>query len=312
MSQASSLQKSDTIITVASWEERFLKGMKRLIEDVKPTTIIMFYFGEYDKWSRSNIDSLSKLCSERNIKLQDGASPLSFDSPKETWNELGKQVDAWVLPNDLITLDISTMPRVTIWSICHVLGKKKAAIQYAYNKPGEYGDWLSRDPGRPRLLYRLAGIQHLGRPTALIVQTGYDVERTKQLVRFYEPQKLVLALQTGEQFDNPAQNREKHKNAFDKHRGVEMYDVDGYSLQHIRDKLLEIIRPLLDKYNVILSSLGPKIGALSAFAVKQELPDVAMSYAPSREYNRKYSTGIGDCIHGTLNNGSNVMKRGRS
>lgn len=304
MSQTSSLQKSDTIITVASWEERFLKGMQRLIEDVKPSKIVMFHFAEYAEWSQSNRDSLSKLCTERKIALQENVSPLSFGSPKETWNELGKQIDACILPNALITLDISTMPRVTIWSICHVLEKKMAAIQYAYNKPGEYGDWLSRDPGRPRLLYRLAGIQHLGRPTALIVQTGYDVERTKQLVRFYEPQKLVLALQTGGQFDNPALNRERHQEAFDKHRGVEMHDVDGYSFQQTRDKLREITQPLLDEYNVILSSLGPKIGALSVFAVKQVLRDMAMSYAPSNEFNHEYSSGIGDCIHGTLDNGS--------
>ena len=301
MSLTSSLQKSDTIITVASWEERFLEGVQRLIESVKPSKIIMFHFKEYAEWSQSNRDSLSKLCSAKNIELQDDVPPLSFRSAEGTWNELGKQVGTCVLSNALITLDISTMPRVTIWSICHVLGKKKAAIQYAYNKPGQYGDWLSRDPGCPRLLYRLAGIQHLGRPTALIVQTGYDVERTKQLVRFYEPQKLVLALQTGAQFDNSGKNREKHKDAFDKHRGVEIYDVDGYSFQKTRDHLMKITHPLLDEYNVILSSLGPKIGALSAYAVKQDLPDVALSYTPSKEFNRGYSSGIGDCIHGILN-----------
>ncbi len=304
MSQTSSLQKSDTIITVASWEERFLKGMQRLIAEVKPSKILMFQFVEYAEWSQSNRDTLAALCREKNIEIPDNVPPLSFKSPKATWNELGKQVDACVNPNTLITLDISTMPREAIWSICYVLEKKKAAIQYVYNKPSNYGNWLSRDPDRPRLLYKLAGIQHLGRPTALIIQTGYDVERTKQLVRFYEPQKLVLVLQTGGQFNNPALNRNKHRDAFDKHRGVEMHDVDGYSFQQMRDTLMEIAKPFLDNYNVILSSLGPKIGALSAYAVKQSLPDVAMSYAASNEFNREYSNGIGDCIHGTLDNGS--------
>lgn len=304
MSRASLLQKSDTIITVASWEERFLKGMQRLIEEVEPSKILMFHFAdkEYAEWSQPNRDSLAALCSEKNIELPDNVSTLSFSSPKETWNELGKQIDACVKTDGLITLDISTMPRVTIWSICHILGKRKSSIQYVYNKPGKYGEWLSRDPGRPRLLYRLAGIQHLGRQTALIIQTGYDVERTKQLVRFFEPQKLVLAVQAGEQFDNTKQNRVKHENAFSKHRDVEMCDVDGYSFQQTRDKFLEITQPLLAKYNVILSSLGPKIGALSLFGVKKNMPEVAMSYADSNEFNREYSIGIGDCIHGILKN----------
>jgi hypothetical protein len=200
----------------------------------------------------------------------------------------------------LITLDISTMPRETIWRICHALSQHNICIQYAYHKPKKYADWLSRDPGRPRILYRLAGIQHLGRQTMLIVQTGYDVERVKQLVRFYEPERLLLGLQTGDQFGNAAQNRQKHVDAFARHRDTDLFDVDGYSLNECYNAFVVVTAPLLDQYNVIISSLGPKIGALSLYLLKQSFPNVAMSYAPSNEFNRKYSTGIGGCIHGML------------
>ena len=156
---------------------------------------------------------------------------LSFGSPRDSWKDLRERIEKAVVSDDLITLDISTMPREVIWSVCHMLSQRRALIQYIYNKPNKYGDWLSRDPGRPRLLYRLAGIQNPGRPTALVVQTGYDVERVKQLVRFYEPDKLLLGLQTGEQFDSVRENRAKHKRAFEKHRGVERSEEHTSELQ---------------------------------------------------------------------------------
>ncbi len=303
MNPTSSPQHSDIVITVASWEERFLKGMERLIEAIKPSKVLMFHFKEYAEWSKDNRKDISHFCKEESIEIE-GDIQLSFNSPLDSWKELTRQITRVVVSDALITLDISTMPREAIWSICHVLSQKQASIQYVYNKPGDYADWLSRDPGRPRLLYRLAGVQNLGQPTALVVQTGYDVERVKQLVRFYEPNKLLLGLQTGGQFDNARKNRAKHESAFEKHRDVEMFDVDGYSLERSHDKFMEVTEPLLKDHNVILSSLGPKVGALSLFTVKRMLPDIAMSYAPSNEFNREYSSGIGECIHGILNNGS--------
>jgi len=305
MNQTSSPQHTDIAITVASWEERFRKGMERLIEAIKPSKVLMFHFKEYAEWSNDNRKYISDLCREKSVQIE-GDIPLSFDSPLYSWKNLLKHIEMAIVSGELITLDISTMPREAIWSIFHVLTQRQASIQYIYNKPEKYADWLSRDPGRPRLLYRLAGIQHLGRPTALVVQTGYDVERVKQLVRFYEPDKLLLGLQTGEQFDNAMQNRAKHESAFEKHRNVEMFDVDGYSLDIIQDNFMQVTKPLLVDHNVILSSLGPKVGALSLFTVKLMLPDVAMSYAPSNEYNREYSSGIGESIHGILKCGSRM------
>lgn len=308
MGQTYSLKASNVIITVASWEERFLLGMGQLIETIKPSRILMFHYKEYADWSSGNRKHISELCKKKDIDLT-GDIELSFGSPRDSWEELVSQVRHMTVPAKLITLDISTMPREVIWSICHVLSQQKICCQYTYHKPQPedgYGKWLSRDPGRPRILYRLAGIQHLGRSTALVLQTGYDVERVKQLVRFYEPEKLLLGLQVGNQFENVAHNREKYNAEFSGDRDTDLFDVDGYSLNGSYDVFRKETAPLLKKYNVILSSLGPKIGALSLYMVKRSFPDVALSYIPSNEFNHAYSQGIGTCIHGILNNKSEV------
>jgi hypothetical protein len=298
-----SLQHTNTIITVASWEERFLLGMEQLIANIAPSRILMFHYKEYSDWSEKNRTHLSDVCNNKGIELIKDKE-LSFTSPLDSWKYLVAEIKTNITSNELITLDISTMPRETIWSICHVLTQQHFAIQYTYHKPQHengYANWLSRDPGRPRLLYKQAGIQHLGRPTMLVIQTGYDVERAKQLERFFEPERVLLGLQIGGQFGNAEQNRDKHEKAFFSRRDIDLFDVDGYTLESIYKVFADRISPLIDKYNIILSSLGPKVGALALFKIKQDWPDVALCYAPSNEFNRKYSRGIGDCICGELN-----------
>ena len=67
------------------------------------------------------------------------------------------------------------------------------------------------------------------------------------------------------------------------------------------EKLYRVVKSVNEKYNIILSSLGPKIGSLALFLVKQRLPEVALAYAPSNEFNRDYSKGLGSCLYGNMN-----------
>jgi len=51
--------------------------------------------------------------------------------------------------------------------------------------------WLSRDPGKPRFVFKMSGLTKLGQPTALVILTGFDVQRTEQLIRFFEQPSLL-------------------------------------------------------------------------------------------------------------------------
>ncbi len=48
----------------------------------------------------------------------------------------------------------------------------------------------------------MTGQTKLGLPTALLIITGFDLQRTGQLVQYFEPKKTILAIQTGEQYQN--------------------------------------------------------------------------------------------------------------
>jgi len=295
-----SLVQTDYIVTVASWEERFLRGMSDLLREVNPKIIVMFFYKdkEFAQWSAQNRENLKSNCKRLGIEVIE--HELTFASPSDAWRIIGSSLaDIPMNPGD-VTLDISTMPREAIWSICHVLRSKQASLQYTYHRPEKYGDWLSRDPGRPRIVYKQGGIQHLGRLTALVIQTGYDVERSKQLVRFFEPAKLYLGLQTGEQYGNIEQNKNKHLSAFTRHGDMTSFDTDGYSLAGTVDSLKKHVAPLTEEYNVVIASLGPKVSALGLYVFKMSHASVALCYAPSNDVNRAYSTGYQDRLAGYL------------
>jgi hypothetical protein len=296
--QISLIKQTDIIITVASWEERFITGMYGLIDAVTAKSIIMFFYKEYYNWSKDNIEKLKNTCKERGINII--SKELSFASSFDTWGMLVNTIQNDIQFRDYITIDISTMPREAIWIICHLLDQKGYKIQYTYHTPNAYpSDWLSRDPGKPRLVYKLAGISKLNKPTTLVILTGFDIERARQLVRYFEPDNLLLGIQTGMQYENLHQNRERHEAGFTRHRGVKYFDIDGYSVNNCLLTLENETRHFKDS-NVVISSLGPKLSALALYEFKVKNKDIALSYAPSNEYNHEYSSGYKDRIIGIL------------
>lgn len=300
MSTPCSISQSDTIITVASWEERFRLGLENIKQSLTPKRVIIFYYYEYEQWSKENREAISKVCSSDNCSVIE--SRLYFNNSVKTWKTIASSIQDNVINGELVTLDISTMPREAIWIISDCLRRKKCDVQYIYNKPMSYAeDWLSRDPERPRFVFRLSGISRLDAPTTLLVITGFDSERTKQLVRYYEPRNLIIGLQSGEQYENLKKNREEHIKAFHRNKEIRWFDVDGYDLQAtIRAVEFNLQDSKKNRNNIILSSLGPKISALALYKYHMDHENTALAYAPSKEFNKEYSKGLSETLCGYL------------
>lgn len=299
MNSLSSILQTNLLITVGSWEERFSLGFQKLLQYAKPSCILMFYYNEYAEWSEEYRIMAKRQCERQQITLIQ--KELSFKAPLSSYKTIVSNTEEFVKDSDSMTLDISTMPREALWTICRILTNKKIKVQYTYHKPNEYADdWLSRDPEKPRFIYKLAGISRLGKPTTLVILTGFDIERTKQLVRFYEPDNLVLGIQIGDQFKNTRKNREEHMSGFNRNKEIIWFDVDGFSLEYALASIEKIIDPLVEETNMILASLGPKISALALYKYHQKHPKTAMAYAPSNEFSRDYSKGLKETIAGML------------
>jgi hypothetical protein len=105
-----SISQSDTIITVASWEERFRLGLENIKQSLTPKRVIMFYYSEYEQWSKENREAISKLFSSDNCSVIE--SRLYFNNSVTTWNTIATSIQDNLLNGELATLDISTRGRL--------------------------------------------------------------------------------------------------------------------------------------------------------------------------------------------------------
>ena len=183
----------------------------------------------------------------------------------------------------------------------HVLagGGRGERTHYVYNLPKTYAtDWLARDPNDPRLVYKLAGTLEVGRPTALVAVTGFDEKRCRQAVEFYEPARVLLAVQSGQQYENNVRNvGPKLAGGW---TAIGHTEVDAFGADHGYGALRGPVEKLARDHNVILCSFGPKPSAIALFRLQREFPQCSLAYIGCKEYNPNYSVGLGDAISGSI------------
>lgn len=289
------------LITVASWEERFLAGTKRLIDQRGLSTATVFYYTENREWTESNLKLVTEDLKNRNVAINE--IPISFGDPVSAWHQVEAEIRSNEKRSLIPLLDITTIPRDTLWTVLSVLQRDRGNVSFAYHRPIEYADWLSKDPGRPRLVYKLSGVATLGRPTCLIVATGFDPERTRQLMWYFEPRYVLLGFQTGDQFGNDEKNIARHrktlKDEYDEF-AIKEFQLDAYSSDHGLSQLEAAVAEFAPKCNVVMTSLGPKLGAIAMYEVHCRFPETSLAYTPSREFNREYSKGIKETFEGVV------------
>ena len=272
----------NTLIAVLGWEDRFIKGLENDLNSNSINQLILIEYTESSHFAKENMKLLKEITKQKNVNLK--IISISVYDPVKKW----KIFEKFFLNNKNygtnVLLDISTMPRDTIWSLLFFLRKMNLSIRYIYHKPQFYNpNWLSREPGKPRLLFKHSGITKFGLPTALIVITGFESERTRQLVNFFEPKLTVLAVQTGNQYDNQSRNNKEIHDAIKGFTEIKDITIDAYS----EDNGLEIIKKTVEElekdYNIILASLGPKITSIAIYKVFNLYPHIALSYVSSKK-----------------------------
>lgn len=290
--------KYDILITVLSWEERYILGLENNISLYNPTKVLVFKYNNplTENWKKNNYSKTKDILGERLIEIE-----IEVSKPNANWFTFLKTF-ADNCKGSNILLDLTTMTRESIWLSLYNCKINSCETNYIYYKPKDYaGEWISRDPGKPRLLYKMSGIAKLGAPTLLLVTAGFDLERLDSLIYCFEPRQTIIFLPDGESERN-RQNSQKCKDLLVKKYNIELfYEYDPYDTQTSFNLILEKLsqpenggkESYLDNYNIIFNSLGAKTSAITLFNIWLKFPQVALSYIPSKEYNEKYSEGIG-------------------
>lgn len=284
------------LIVVAGWEERCLLGCANDISQFSPDIVLIVYSKEYASWTQQNRLLIKEICLNKNISVSD--SSHSFCSPSENFATLNDELSkVFTNSHSEVRFNATTSPRDIIWSILHFLNTKSINTEFSYYRVGEYGEWLSRDADTPRLAMKRSGIMYPDLQTCLLVLSGYDDQRLGQLIRKFEPRKVLVGVQTGEQLQNRERNRPEIS---DFGVNIERFDFDCFDCSaEALQLLLDRINPLTDNYNLIAASLGPKPSALTLFRMTNINANIGLVYIPAKEYNKNYSRGI-DLINTTL------------
>ena len=293
------MARVDLKVTVASWEDRWALGIRDDLRYNDPARVVTYFVDRYANWTEEVRRQMGTLCTKSGARFE--LHELSADYPAKNWAVLKDTLCGLRGERPQVLVDLTTMPRDIIWMVLWFLDYAGAKTSYVYHRPKEYStEWLSRDPQKPRLVYKLSGTPQLGARTVLLVLAGYDVERTAQLIRHYEPSITLLGLQLpGGDVDNDRRMKE-HRERFESDESVSIFEVDAYAGDHGQSVIRTQIADRAETHNVIMSSLGPKPTAVAMYRIQRGDPRIGLAYAPSREFNKEYSSGIGRTIRGVL------------
>ena len=286
------------LIAFASWEDRFAKGVHADLEAIDCREVVVFYFSSYSPITGQPREHVREECRSRDLHYDE----IELD-PTQPQDNL-RRLDATISSLDdavPIVVDITTMPREIIWSIFWLCEYREGSFGYRYHSPQDYSDdWLSRDPGRPRLVQKLSGIASPQAKTVLMLAVGYDFQRVSQLIRFFEPSKLILGLQSNSPFPHNDAAMQRYVNELRGGETCETFPIDAFhddlGYRAVESQLQDIV----ENHNVILGSLGPKLSAISLYRIRQQWPQAGLVYAPANEFNKSYSRGIGRSYQGLM------------
>lgn len=293
------MKRDSVLITFASWEDRFSLGFDYDLKKTMACNALIFYFESYATRTQENRGVVEKMCEDNGTTY----TPLELeaDDPAANWRKIIETIEGIIQNDQEVLIDISTMPREVIWYVLWLLEQKSVTTRYVYHSPEDYGnDWLSREPRSPRLVYKLSGIAMPAAKTALLATVGFDLQRVKRLISWCEPARIMIGAQVESRFRPNNKTVGDYRETLKKEYDCEIFELDAYAEDRGMKAIQEALNRLDSSYNVIMSSLGPKLTAVTLFKLQRQNPPIGLVYTPSNQFNEAYSSGIGECFEGAL------------
>lgn len=288
---------NSVVISLASWEPRFLQGTINDIAEAKATKCVAFFFSEFSDRSSENLECLRKHCLERDVSFD--AVELSYKVPLKSRDAIKSKLSELKSANNVL-LDISTMTREIVWFAMDILLELKVTYSYTYWRPESTDQWTSKNSTRPRLVLGRAGESEYDKQTLIAVTTGFDSSRLDQMISYFEPAELIMFVQEGAQFENDENNVQKYVGYGLGSVRPTTVMLDSYAVDHGYERISNALDSKLENYNVVLASFGPKPSSIALHRFALENPSAALAYTPAFDFNPNYSSGIGEALRGKV------------
>lgn len=276
------------LLAPAGWEDRYGEGVIIDINDFSPSTVLVPYSNEYATRTLPFRVKIQEKCKLLGIKYVE--TPHTYHDPVSLYMSLLEDFEENIPDDSMVRFHATTTPRDMIWYALHFLSEKQVPTEFSYFRPLRYGSYLSRDAKSPNFVLKRSGIAYPDQPTCILALSGFDEERLLQLKQRYEPRRMLIGHQVGEQLDN---NKRNLLSTCEPSEGDVYFEFDCFDTSEKAIKLLcEKIDSLDEPHNVIAASLGPKPSALTLFLLTQVRPEIGLVYIPAGDYSPDYSSGI--------------------
>ena len=285
----------DIFILSASFEERVTTIVSKLKENYKCGNCIV-YFNEDNELYEDNlliIQEIMRKKVEYPIISVKGSHRDVFLKHEAMVNIANYCKEHQRTDTTNIAIDITGFSKIDLIVLLDFLTTyiNNPRIKLIYVSPIEHGDWLSKGHLGTCNIPGFCGNYDPLKNTKLIILTGFETERAKNLIEEYQPQEVYLGLSNPPvqpEFGNI--NIELQKELLS-YPNVTKFDFSAKDIAECYVSLCNIIRENAN-YNLVIAPLCTKLSAVACFKVAKENPNIQLVYCYPQEYNyEKYSKG---------------------
>ena len=182
-------------------------GLKRTLRECSARRILAYFIGEYGDRTEEAKHALRMMLKEHpEVALKE--QTITFGAPGTAWRMLEKDLGPTAGIGEAVLVDLTTMPREIIWSALFWLEAGAVSVHYVYNRPKTVRHGLARQrPEQSQVSVQACG--HAGGWPANSAGGSYGNSTRRdvgRLLSFNEPARVLLAVQSGQQYENNVRN----------------------------------------------------------------------------------------------------------
>lgn len=292
MDQASSISSNSVLIACLGFEERYVFGLMRTISSSNPNRIILFCVKDQNSaLTDKNLRLTQKIAASCGINLDKVEIGSSYEEASSAIRTAIETID---VRSYRCIFDLTTVPRRHIFPIIRTLEKHLGFFYYIYNDPGLYDDApFLKEFTTPSPIMGASGIPDLDKKLCSIIITGYDADITRRIIESSDADLIYLGVQKGKKLENTERNIIPHRNIISCYSNVNIFEIDSFSGNNGFDEIDSIIKGISGKYNIEISSFGPKLSYISLYKISKKYPEVCINDIQTEKISPPYSIGIG-------------------
>ncbi len=285
----------DYWITCCSFEARCLTPLE-YISPNKVSHVLSFYAAEFSTQTKENRTKFSSHYAD-NVTFSkfEHSLPTSLaDALVNFFNSEEK------MQGKSVYIDISTFPRESLLIILkffHIYRENFHKINFVYRAANAENN-LSKVIVDIRSILGFMGDNDPNKPLHLIVLSGFEFERAKNIIDSLEPNVISIGYGSISESTSKVSHQRncdftKKLRAYYSDENIQVFDHSLVNPENTKIKILNIVNEY-SEYNTTIVPLNNKLSTLGAGLAALEQPSTQLFYSQMAEYNIKYSTPLDD------------------